>query len=297
MVMVDITGGSVTGTGKYKWSDTNVLNQSGAFIAWRNITINAFKMAKFETTFALWSEVKIWALNHGYTFTAVSGWEGHQEPGATLTGTSNGTDKASRPVTYVSWRDAVVWCNAYSEMSGKTPVYRDASDAVLKNSTIENVKDATMKSGANGYRLPTEVEWEYAARGGVQSADTPWTFTYSGSNTIGDVAWYSVNSSSLGTNNDAYGAHPAGTKTVANALGLFDMSGNVWEWCWDKTENVTASDSLIGPTPVTGAVWGANRVLRGGSWLDPAPYCSVTYRSYNTPAYRGSNLGFRVVCQ
>ena len=129
------------------------------------------------------------------------------------------------------------------------------------------------------FRLPTEAEWEYAARGGSKSKD----YKYSGSNNIDDVAWYDGNSS--------YKTHEVGTK-APNELGLYDMSGNVWEWCSDWYGEYSSSTQ----TNPTGPTSGSYRVLRGGSWDSYAEFCRVSYRSSYTPADRYSYNGLRLVC-
>ena len=128
------------------------------------------------------------------------------------------------------------------------------------------------------YRLPTEAEWEYAARGGTKSNG----YKYSGSNSIDQVAWYDGNSSST--------THTVGTKQP-NELGIFDMSGNVWEWCQDWDGSYT-SNSQTNPT---GASTGSFRVLRGGSWFIDAGYCRVSNRGIDFPDYRRSLCGFRLL--
>jgi formylglycine-generating enzyme required for sulfatase activity len=207
--------------------------------------------------------------------------------------------KKTRPVTMISWRDAIVWCNAYSEMDGKTPVYyTDASyGTVLKVSTAA-ADTAVMKPGATGYRLPTEAEWEYAARGGNQSNTTVWAYTYAGTSTegantgeLGDYAWYYDNTTGQSSAPADFGVHPVGTKT-ANSANLYDMSGNVNEWCWDWY----ASTITSGMDPM-GAASGSSRVVRGGGWLSLASDCAVAYRYNIIPAGRIINLGFRVVCR
>ncbi|MDD4847638.1 MAG: formylglycine-generating enzyme family protein [Bacteroidales bacterium] len=128
------------------------------------------------------------------------------------------------------------------------------------------------------FRLPTEAEWEYAARGGNKSNG----YKYSGSNTIGNVGWYTDNSGSK--------THPVGQKTP-NELGIYDMSGNVWEWCQDWYGDYS-SNSQTNPT---GPSSGSYRVLRGGSWGDDARDCRVSYRNIGAPGNRNSSRGFRVL--
>jgi formylglycine-generating enzyme required for sulfatase activity len=222
-----------------------------------------------------------------------------------------GAEKKSRPVTEISWRDAVVWCNAYSEMSGKEPVYyTDAGyTTVLKASTNDSgtttaADTAVVKSGANGFRLPTEAEWEYAARGGNTAAEA-WSYTYAGTNTagtgtgqLGDYAWYGPNAYTPGNSSKEYGAHPVGTKT-GNGAGLFDMSGNVWEWCWDWYNGTVSTTAVTDPVwagAPAGPASGTYRVGRGGGWYYGAVSCAVSIRYYDTPNGRSINLGFLVVC-
>lgn len=129
------------------------------------------------------------------------------------------------------------------------------------------------------YCLPTEAQWEYAARGGKNNDGSK----YSGSWSIDAVAWYDGNSGSS--------THPVKNKR-ANSLGLYDMSGNVWEWCADwygSSYNVNDTNNPTGPSS------GSNRVLRGGSWIYSAPYCRVSRRYSYSPGFRSYNFGFRVV--
>jgi len=151
------------------------------------------------------------------------------------------------PVEQVSWNDAQEFFNRLNAATGKK------------------------------YRLPTEAEWEYAARGGNKSQG----YKYSGSNSIGNVAWYWDNSGNT--------SHAVGTKQT-NELGIYDMSGNVWEWCQDRYDSYSSSAQ----TNPTGPSSGSSRVIRGGSWGSVAPYCRVSDRNSDIPAYRGYSSGFRV---
>ena len=135
------------------------------------------------------------------------------------------------------------------------------------------------------FRFPTEAEWEFAAKGGNKSK----CYTYAGSNTIGDVAWYTVNSYDKGTSSSYYGAHVVKTK-AANELGLYDMSGNVWEWCYDWYGSYSSSAQ----TDPTGPTSGSTRVYRGGSWNLSAAGCRCANRGNLQPSYRHSNMGFRL---
>ena len=144
---------------------------------------------------------------------------------------------------------------------------------------------ATCDFNANGYRLPTEAEWEYAARAGDNTVSSKtWAGTNSSSK-LGEYAWYDVNS---GEKN-----HPVGEK-LANAFGLYDMSGNVWEWCWNWYTN-SYNTGTEGGTDPTGTSSGGLRVSRGGCWSYDSGDCAVSVRRSNFPSRRDNYLGFRVV--
>jgi formylglycine-generating enzyme required for sulfatase activity len=277
----------------------------GAFPAGRSLSLSPFRIARYETTWELWQEVYDWAKNHGYHI-ANAGTEGH---GTNGTGDQNkgwtGTQRKLRPVTGVSWRDVVVWCNAYSEMTGLDPVYYTEDGAAVLRESLNNTADysridteadrALMETEKNGFRLPTEAEWEFAARGGDTGA-ADWASVYAGSGIIGDVAWYLANAGNSGSPD--YGAHPVGTKTGgsyqgANRLGLYDMSGNVYEWCWDWYGDDDEIDPETGPEGPGPGVF-AHRVIRGGNWSSYAEPCTPVSRNYFRPFSRGPVIGFRL---
>jgi formylglycine-generating enzyme required for sulfatase activity len=184
------------------------------------------------------------------------------------------------PVERVSWADAARFCNLRSIAEGLQPAYRmrgspDPFAWGWNDSAIHDSLECDFD--ANGYRLPTEAEWNWAALGGMMSMG----YQYSGSNIISQVCWY------MGSAANA--SHPVGMLNP-NELGIHDLSGNVWELCWDRFGQYGSGGEQDPQGPGTGGF----RVLRGGSWLSASGLCKVRYRSSIAPGYKNLHIGFRV---
>ncbi len=202
-------------------------------------------------------------------------------------------DNPKRPVERVSWFDSIEYCNRRSKREKLTPCYTYSTYGTNPDnwpsgwdSTSSNHHNVSCNWDADGYRLPTEMEWMYAAKGGISIYD----YTYSGSNNIDDVAWHWDNSD-IG---DGQGrrTHNVGLKQ-ANQLGIHDMSGNVYEWCWD-IYGAYPSGNQSNPT---GPIDGSFRVMRGGSIgvSSPNTSCQVFRRSSDYATRRSLHVGFRCV--
>jgi formylglycine-generating enzyme required for sulfatase activity len=225
-----------------------------------NITVSSFRMSQHEIT--------------GEQYAAVTG----------VSDPSFFASISNNPVEQVSWYDAVEFCNKLSSNDGLTSVYTITNRTPATGYPITTAT-VSSNSSANGYRLPTEMEWMWAAMGATADRSNGYTGTgtnttgfnknfsgSTGSNTRYDYTWYMDNAS--GTTHTVSGK-------IKNELGLYDMSGNVWEWCWDLIDLYSGS---------------SNHIIHGGGWDSSFQHCTVKFQSFHRSDYQSNSTGFRVVC-
>jgi formylglycine-generating enzyme required for sulfatase activity len=245
-----------------------------------NIYVSAFYMGTNLVSYSQWQGVYAYATNHGYAFD------------------NDGRGKAdNHPVQYVDWYDTVKWCNARSQQAGLTPCYYTDNGFTVLYQTGQVAPYVNWS--ANGYRLPTEAQFEKAARGGLVGQRFPWGLTISESQAnyyarpafygydLGPYTGYNTNFNTGGLPYTGPVGHFA-----ANGYGLYDMAGNVIEWCWDWWATPYGQPSATDPT---GPASGSYRMLRGGSWNSFAEVTRCASRNGTSPASADNFFGFRCV--
>jgi len=252
------------------------------------VYVSAYYIDQYDVTKALLDDVYQWATNNGYSFGA---------PGL--------GKAADHPVHTINWYDAVKWCNARSEKEGKVPAYYTSAAQTTVYRTGQLAVDNSWVNWRSGYRLPTEAEWEKAARGGASGRRFPWGNTINQNQAnymsywLGSVPYYpyDVNPTNGYHPTFATGDYPYTSPAgyfAPNGYGLYDMAGNLWQWCWDWYGDYPSA-SQTDPHGPTSGQYGSARVFRGGGWGGNAYVCrSASRRSYN-PSFGFIFLGFRSV--
>ena len=260
------------------------MGQTGIAEPVHSVYVSGFYMARYETTKELWDEVRAWGIANGRGYDLAVGNGGYASKGV------------SHPVHSITWYDMVKWCNARSEKENLTPCY------TVGGLTYKTGQDPAVvcNFAANGYRLPTEAEWEKAARGGLSGKLFPWgeTITHDQANYYSSSS-YGYDTSTTrgyhpvwsGNNNGVYPySSPVGSFAPEPNYGLYDMAGNMWEWCWDWYGSYTATSQ----NDPQGAPSGSYRVFRGGGWYDYASYARCAGRYGYDPTFAYYFFGFRL---